>query len=252
MALKTTTNNIIDVSNLSFAYDKEKVLEEINFTVGQKDFLAIIGPNGGGKSSLLKLLLGINTLTQGDIKLFSKDYKTQTKHLGYLPQNTNININFPISVLEVVMMGQNSLKKRMFGYKKDELKKAHEALEKVDMKSYASQKISDLSGGQRQRVFIARTLFSDPKVLILDEPTSSIDVKGCEQIYKTLQNLNKKIPIIVVSHDISVILQYATRAFYINKTLIDHDLNFMKKEFQKNEGHICEIELLEMLGKCKC
>jgi zinc transport system ATP-binding protein len=120
------------------------------------------------------------------------------------------------------------------------------------MEDFANNRISNLSGGQRQRVLIARALFSNPKILLLDEPTSNIDINGCEQVYLTLQELNKKIPIIVVSHDISVILKYASKAFYINKKMTQHDLSKMKDEFKSIDSHVCEIELLEMLGKCRC
>ncbi|MCH9813640.1 MAG: ABC transporter ATP-binding protein [Epsilonproteobacteria bacterium] len=252
MQLQTTDNTLIEVSNLNFSYEKQQVLEAINFTIKAHDFLTIIGPNGGGKSTLIKLILGINPLQDGEIKIYGEDYRRHTQKIGYVPQNTNINIKFPITVLEVVMMGQSAIKKRLFGYKSDEKKQALEALEKVNMHAFASQKVSDLSGGQRQRVFIARALFSDPKILLLDEPTSNIDINGCEQIYKTLEELNKSITVVVVSHDISVILKYATRAFYINKRLTNHDLLMMTDEFKNIDTHVCEIELLEMLGKCRC
>ncbi|RXJ88377.1 ABC transporter [Arcobacter sp. CECT 8983] len=245
-------DNAIEVKNLSFSYDEQKVLEDINFEIKQKDFLTIIGPNGGGKSTLLKLILGLNDLNNGSIKIFGQEHLEQIHNLGYVPQNTNVNLNFPITVLEVVMMGQNCLTKRLFGYKKEEKQRAMEVLEKVKMKEFAKNRISNLSGGQRQRVLIARALFSKPKILLLDEPTSSIDIKGCEQIYSTLEELNKNIPIIVVSHDISVILKYASKAFYVNKKLTHHDLTTMKDEFKSIDSHVCEIELLEMLGRCRC
>jgi len=244
--------NIIEVKNLNFSYEKQRVLEDINFTIEKSDFLTIIGPNGGGKSTLLKLILGINKLQNGFIKVFGKNHLEQIQNIGYVPQNTNVNLKFPITVLEVVMMGQNSLIKRIFGYKKDEKQKALEVLKKISMEDFANNKISNLSGGQRQRVLIARALFSNPKILLLDEPTSNIDINGCEQVYLTLQELNKKIPIIVVSHDISVILKYASKAFYVNKRMTQHDLSKMKDEFKSIDSHVCEIELLEMLGKCRC
>jgi len=252
MQLQTQNKTVIEASNLSFSYEKQKVLEEINFKVKEKEFLAIIGPNGGGKSTLLKLILGINPLKNGTIHIFGQEHTKQTQHVGYVPQNTNINTTFPISVLEVVMMGQNSLKHRVFGYKKEEKQLAYEALGKVNMRAFSSKSISDLSGGQRQRVFIARALFSNPKILLLDEPTSSIDTQGSEQVYHTLKQLNEDISIVVVSHDISVVLQYAKRAFYINKRLVDHKLDKVRSKFDHTSLHICEVELLEMLGDCRC
>ena len=246
------TINPISIQKLFFKYEEELVLENINLEVKEKDFLTILGPNGGGKSTLLKLILGINPLVHGGVKIFGNKIANEIPNIGYVPQNTNVNLNFPISVIEVVMMGQNDIKKRFFGYKKDEKTKALEILEKVNMQEFANTKISNLSGGQRQRVLIARALFCNPKILLLDEPTSNIDINGCEQIYQTLEKLNKDITIVVISHDISVVLKYATKAVYINKKLTYHDLSKMKDDFKNMSSHICEIELLEMLGKCKC
>ncbi len=242
----------IEVSNLSFSYEKQKVLQDINFTIQEKEFLAIIGPNGGGKSTLLKLLLSIHALQQGQITIFGEHYLKQVANIGYVPQNTNININFPISVLEVVMMGQNSFKKRVFGYKKEEKIQALETLKKVNMDAFASNPIAELSGGQRQKVFIARALFSNPKILLLDEPTSSLDAESSHLVYETLDALNKHITVVVVSHDISIILQHATRAFYINRTLFNHDVHHIQKNLVDKDAHICEVELLEMLGAKTC
>jgi zinc transport system ATP-binding protein len=112
-------SSVIEVKNLSFSYEKQIVLEDINSKINSNNFLTIIGPSGGGKSTLLKLILGINELKEGSIKIFEKNYLEQIHEIGYVPQNTNINLNFPITVIEVVMMGQNSLKMRLFGYKKE-------------------------------------------------------------------------------------------------------------------------------------
>ncbi len=247
-----TTSNIISISKLFFKYEKEFVLEDINLQIKQKDFLAILGPNGGGKTTLLKLILGINAFEEGDIRIFGNKLINELHNISYVPQNTNINLTFPISAIEVVMMGQNDIKKRFFGYKKDEKIKAREVLKKVNMEEFVNSKISSLSGGQRQRVLIARALFCNPKILLLDEPTSNIDIAGREQIYKVLAELNKSITIVVISHDISIVLKYASKAVYINKRLSYHDLSKMKNSFKNMEANICEIELLEMLGKCRC
>ena len=245
---------MIDIKNLSFAYDKEKVLEDINLTVEQKDFLAIIGPNGGGKSTLLKLILGINTTKQGSIKVLSKAPKKSLSQIGYVPQNTNVNTDFPIKVIEVVMMGHVDGKRPLFGYGKDEIACAMGALSQVGMADFAQTKIGSLSGGQRQRVMIARALCAHPQILILDEPTSSIDITGQREIYELLKVLNEHITVIVVSHDISVILEYANKAAHINKTLSYHDISDKQSTFHTHgtDGHFCEIELLQMLGSENC
>jgi zinc transport system ATP-binding protein len=250
--LQNSTDNptIIDIKHLSYAIKKEEILKDINLEVKQKDFLVIIGPNGGGKSTLLKLILGIYPSKSGTISIQHTDAINKLDIIGYVPQNTNINLNFPIKVIEVVMMGFAS-KKSFFGYAKEDLDLANKLLEQVGMKEYAHQKIGELSGGQRQRVMIARALFAHPKILILDEPTSSIDVEGQAKIYDLLQELNKEITIIVVSHDLSVILNYATKVAHINKKLSFHDMSSFESSFDTQKEHICEVELLEMLGKIK-
>jgi len=248
---------VLEIKNLSFSYEKQTALENINLIVNKKDFLAIIGPNGGGKSTLLKLILGINKIQSGTIKLDGSDSTRYLDSIGYVPQNTNINTDFPIKAIEVVLMGHTTKEKFFLGYGKDEIIKAKEALKKVGIEELANSKIGSLSGGQRQRVMIARALFNNPKILLFDEPTSSIDVKGQKEIYELLKNLSKNITVIVVSHDISIILEYATKVAYINRTLILHNLNIDNKKFDTKDSHFCEVELLNMLENsphksCSC
>ena len=226
----------ISIENLSFAYEKELVLDNINLQVEELDFLAIIGPNGGGKSTLLKLILGVEKFKQGSIQIFDVESSKNLSLMGYVPQNTNVNIDFPIKVMEVVLMGHFSNKRPIFGYAKEEKACALGALKQVGMEEYAESKIGSLSGGQRQRVMIARALCSHTKILILDEPTSSIDIKGQKEIYELLKELNSYITIVVVSHDISVILEYANRVAHINKKLSFHDISNKKETFSYSRG----------------
>ena len=235
---------LINISNLSFKYQKTNVLENINLSIKSDDFLAIIGPNGGGKSTLLKLILGLLEPQSGTI---IKNIKTN--QMGYVPQNTNLNMDFPITALEIVLMGHIVSKKRIFGYSKEDIACAMESLKKVSMEKFANSKIGDLSGGQRQRVFIARALCSNPKIMLLDEPTASIDVKGQREIYELLKELNKFICIVVVSHDISVLLNYAKNVAHINKNLVYHSLENIQKNLNTQNEHLCEVELLSALGK---
>ena len=237
-------NKILEIKNLFFSYEKQRVLEDINLDILANDFLAIIGPNGGGKSTLLKLILGLLKLESGKlIKHIKNDC------IGYVPQNTNLNIDFPITALEVVLMGHKESKKRFFGYSKEDIKCAMNSLKQVSMEEYANKKIGDLSGGQRQRVFIARALCANPKVMLLDEPTASIDVKGQKEIYDLLKELNKDIAIVVVSHDISVLLNYAKNVAHINKNLVYHHLKNIEEQISVDDEHLCEVELLSALGK---
>ncbi|MBK6548035.1 MAG: ABC transporter ATP-binding protein [Arcobacter sp.] len=236
--------DLINIKNLFFKYQKTEVLENVNLTIKDDDFLAIIGPNGGGKSTLLKLILGLLPLQSGTI-----EKNIENNQVGYVPQNTNLNIDFPITSLEVVLMGHISSKKRLFGYSKDEISCAIESLNQVGMKDFANKKIGDLSGGQRQRVFIARALCSNPKIMLLDEPTASIDVKGQQEIYELLRELNKSICIVVVSHDLSILLNYAKNVAHINRSLVYHSLAEVQKNVTLADDHLCEVELLSALGK---
>ncbi len=246
----------LSIEDVTFAYEKQIVLDAISLQVNEKDFLAIIGPNGGGKSTLLKLILGIYKSQRGSIKIFDQEPSKNLSQIGYVPQNTNINTDFPIQVMDVVLMGHipnGNLPKKSFFQKafrwrdEGEISCAMGALRQVGMEEYAYKKIGSLSGGQRQRVMIARALCAHPKILLLDEPTSSIDVDGQKQIYDLLKMLNKSITIIVVSHDISVVLEYASKVAHINKTLTFHDMPD-RANFQHSNGHFCEVEMMQMLG----
>ena len=235
---------LINISNLSYKYHKTDVLENINLIIKDDDFLAIIGPNGGGKSTLLKLILGLLTPQNGTII-----NNIKTNQVGYVPQNTNLNIDFPITALEIVLMGHVSSQKKLFGYSKEDIACAMASLAKVSMTDFANSKIGDLSGGQRQRVFIARALCSNPKIMLLDEPTASIDVKGQREIYELLKEINNSICVVVVSHDISVLLNYAKNVAHINKNLVYHSLENIQKNINTQNEHLCEVELLSALGK---
>ena len=243
--------SIIEIKNLSFCYHKQKILENVNLNVEEKDFLAIIGPNGGGKSTLLKLILGINPIKDGSIKTFGEVPKKNLSKIGYVPQNTNVNTDFPIKVLEVVLMGHIGEKSPLFGYGKEEKLCALGALAQVGMEKFANSKIGELSGGQRQRVMIARALCAHPKILILDEPTASIDIEGQKLIYELLKTLNSYITIIVVSHDISVIMKYANKVVHVNKRLNYHDTLNLNKNLTHECNHFCEVEMFNVFKEVK-
>ena len=236
--------NLIQIENLSHSYGNTKALENINLTIKNNDFLAIIGPNGGGKSTLLKLILELLPLQNGKL---IKNIKNS--EVGYVPQNTNLNTDFPITALEVVLMGHIKTKRKLFGYAKEDINCALNSLRQVGMENFANKKIGDLSGGQRQRVFIARALCSSPKILMLDEPTASIDVKGQQDIYELLRELNKSIAIVVVSHDLSILLNYAKDVAHVNRSLVYHSLKDVQRNVTLNDDHLCEVELLSALGK---
>ena len=207
----------IRVSNLSAGYGTEPVIQDINFSVKENDFFGIIGPNGGGKSTLLKVILGLLEPMKGTVLVYGKSPKIGRKHIGYVPQYAEHDKAYPISVGDVVLMGRRSVRGSSPWYSAEDKKAAAEALKTVKMAEYKNRHISGLSGGQRQRVFVARALVSHPKILLLDEPTASVDQDMQESLYKLLKELNKKIAIVLVTHDIGVVSSYVTRVSCMNR-----------------------------------
>jgi zinc transport system ATP-binding protein len=228
---------IIELENISFAYGTEPVLRDINLAVSAGDYLGIIGPNGGGKTTLLKIMLGLLKVRSGTVRLFGKDineFKEWSK-IGYVPQKAaNFELNFPATVEEIVLMGRTAKKGLFKMLNKEDRRHVSHALSQVGMREYKDRLISDLSGGQQQRVFIARALAGDPEVIFLDEPTVGVDIKTQEEFYKLLEKLNKeyKITLILVSHDIDVITNEVKNVACINQDLIYHGTS---KEFIKED-----------------
>lgn len=213
--------NVIEVTNLNFSYDGEPVLRDVNFALRRGDFAAVIGPNGGGKTTLMRLILGLLKPDSGKITLFGQSIDQGIMNVGYVPQIININRDFPINVQDVVLMGKVSRSWRR-SYSKEDKARARECLEIMGVEEFAAQRIGHLSGGQRQRVFIARALMDKPELLILDEPTASIDHAGQEALYCLLDRLNAKITILVVSHDLLAISPHIKSIACVNRCLHYH------------------------------
>jgi len=216
------TQTIIETQNLNFAYDQQPVIWGVNLRIQSGDFMAMIGPNGGGKTTLLKLMLGLLNADSGSIRIFGKKPQDVSHRIGYVPQDVHVNQNFPISTADVVLMGKLKPAKGWFRHSKEDRLAARQALEQVGMQKFRDQRIGQLSGGQKQRVLIARALVTDPDILFLDEPTSSIDTKGQNEFYALLKELNHKITIIVVSHDLMVISRYVKSVACVNQRLHYH------------------------------
>jgi len=214
---------ILEIKNLEFSYNGEAVLKDVNLTVRQKDFIAIIGPNGGGKTTLLKLMLGLLVPVKGTVHVDGKPPREASHCIGYVPQNVHSNHSFPITAIDVVLMGKLDPQKRRSRRSATNRRDALAALERMEMAAYADKKIGTLSGGQRQRVFIARALVAQPKLLLLDEPTASIDTKGQADFYRLLKELNQEITVLVVSHDLLVVSRYVKSVACVNQRLHYHD-----------------------------
>lgn len=195
---------IVELQGVNLFYRERPILQDIELTVYSRDFLAILGPNGGGKSTLIKLILGLLSPNTGKIRLFGHKSKYKVHKVGYLPQHISVKEDFPVTVLEIVLMGMLQSKKLGCFYRDRDKQQAMHSLEKVEMQDYAGYNINHLSGGQKQRVFIARALVSDPWLLVMDEPTSNIDPQGKFCFYEFLSSLSDSVTILVVSHDLSI------------------------------------------------
>lgn len=218
---------IIDIKQLSYRYEKDTVLRNINLSVPAGSFLAIVGPNGSGKSTLLKLILGLLKLQQGEIYLFGQEISRfkDWQQIGYVSQKANsFNSGFPATVFEVVASGLTKKIGMFKMFKKEHSEHVLAALEAVGMTPFRNRNIGELSGGQQQRVFIARALVSDPKLLILDEPTVGVDVENVNNFYQMLDHLNKSrgITLILVTHDIGTISEKVSHVACLNNHLHFH------------------------------
>lgn len=233
---------LISIKNLYFSYDHVPVLENVSFNVAEKEFLAVIGPNGGGKSTLVKLILGLLRPDAGSILVFGKPPSRVSHRFGYVPQDVAINRSFPISVMDVVLLGRlrHGGKKRVTG---SDRKAALDSLDLMGMQGYEDRRIDELSGGQRERVFIARALTTDPDILILDEPTAGVDTAGKTELYSILRELNRTKTIIVVSHDLMVMSSYVTSVACVNQQVYYHDQGEVTGDMI-DMGYQCPVELI--------
>ncbi|MDL2269578.1 ABC transporter ATP-binding protein [Desulfosarcina sp. OttesenSCG-928-A07] len=213
---------LVRIEDLDFSYSGRPVLQNINLSVHENDFIAMIGPNGGGKTTLLKLMLGLLKPERGTVTVLGDRPDRVSHQIGYVPQNVNINPSFPVTSLDVVLMGKLAPGQRWAKDKAQNRSDAVAALSRIGMADYIHARIGELSGGQRQRVFIARALVTRPKLLLLDEPTASIDSRGQADFYKLLRQLNAEVTIIVVSHDLPIITGYVKSVACVNQRLHYH------------------------------
>ena len=242
------TTPIVQVKDLNFYYNGQEVLTDINLTINHGDFVSIIGPNGGGKTTLIKLLLGLLTPETGTVRINGKSPEENGAVIGYVPQTINHNLNFPASAMDVVLMGKYDPKKRLrFRDSRKDRQEALQALDKMGMGGYGGRKITDLSGGQRQRVLIARALVTNPEILVLDEPTASLDTKGQTDFFSLLKELNRELTILVVSHDLLIISSYAKSIACVNRRIHYHQAvgttgELMEAYYSCSVEEVCPVE----------
>ena len=213
----------IDIKDLSFCYGKSPVLTDVNLSIDENDFVAIIGPNGGGKP------------TSGTVRLFGEKVPTKRVAVGYVPQNTNKNIDFPITVGECVATGKTGLSP-----KSDEVKAA---LERVHIAGFLDRRLGELSGGERQRVLIARSLVCNPRILFLDEPSNNIDVAGIEALYNMLADFSESMTIVIVTHDLMALSHKVKSVVCVNHSVHYHEGGNLTEEML-HSTYGCEVDLI--------
>lgn len=231
--------NYVSISNLSVFYGTNEVLSQVDLSVRKNDFLGIIGPNGGGKTTLIKAIMGLVPYSGGiafsDELIGNNDLK-----IGYLPQIAEFDTAFPVSVTDVAMSGLQA--KTKFHYSSQECEKAISLMDKLGIQNVAKKPIGEISGGQMQRALLCRALISDPKLLILDEPANFVDNKFEKELYEILKGLNEHMAIIMVSHDIGAITTVVKSIVCVNKYVHRHDSNIISDEQLRHYN--CPVEFI--------
>jgi zinc transport system ATP-binding protein len=237
-------NTAVELQNVSVDYGPIQALHQVNIKIEDKDFLAIIGPNGGGKSTLLKVIAGLVPPTSGQVRVLGAPLHASHGKIGYVPQRFSLNRSFPINVSEVILTGRLT-QNRLFlhHYTEEDYRAVEKIMYKLEISDLKNRQIAQLSGGQLQRVLIARALVMEPRILLLDEPTASLDASSKTQIYSLLSDINKDVTIIMVTHDMGVISSYVKNLACLNVTLFYHGFPQITDELL-GQVYGCPVELI--------
>ncbi len=233
-------SHLIILNSISAGYDDEIILRNVNLTINENDFIGVIGPNGGGKTTLVKVILGILKPMKGSIEYASNEPGKTL--IGYLPQINQIDKKFPISVSEVVISGLMSAGIKRYHFSSTYKSIVDDLLEKMGVYSLRKKPIGELSGGQMQRVLLCRSLISSPRLLILDEPNTFVDNKFENDLYETLGELNKKMAILLITHDVGTISYYVKTIACVNTFLHYHNSNVITE--QQLAAYNCPIQII--------
>jgi zinc transport system ATP-binding protein len=234
---------IVELKNIVAGYDDEVILKNVNLTIFQNDFIGVIGPNGGGKTTLVKVIIGLLKPVSGEI-IYNPEGNVGNsgKLIGYLPQINKTDRRFPITVTDVVLSGLADGKKILRKTSKSEKEKAFEILSRSGIANLAKKNIGELSGGQLQRVFLCRAIIADPELLILDEPNTYVDNQFESDLYKALQELNQKMAIMIISHDVGTITYFVKTIACVNRALHYHASNVISQE--QLAAYNCPIQII--------
>ncbi len=222
-------NSILTFDRVTFGYQTGKVLENVSFSIEAGDFVSIIGPNGGGKTTLAKLTLGLLEPNTGAITVLGKNPVSARSRIGYVPQYSLFDPQFPVSVKEVVLMGK--MKSRKFFFTKADHAAAADAIDRAGLSAVMNHSFSELSGGQRQRVLIARALISNPRILLMDEPTASVDSAVEKKMSTLLEQLKTKLTVILITHDMGFVSSLVTKVICVNREVNIHPTSSITTEY---------------------
>ena len=241
---------VVSTTDLSFAYETVPVLEHVNLTVAEGDFACIVGPNGGGKTTLLRIVLGLLQPSSGTVRVFGESPERSRPRVGYVPQYHRFDIQFPARVLDVVLMGRLHLRRWLGPYRTSDKAAARKALQDVGLSGLEKRPFADLSGGQRQRTLIARALAGDPDLLLLDEPTAHVDVVAGGELQQVLQELNRRITIMMVSHDLGFVSHPIKSVICVNRRVVSHPASDITGDIISDiYGH--EVHIVEHNHHCE-
>jgi zinc transport system ATP-binding protein len=229
---------IVTASDVWFAYDGEPVLREVSFGIRAGERVCVVGPNGGGKTTLLRLILGLLAPTRGELRVFGEPPGRHQRRVGYTPQHSQFDPAFPVSVLDVVLMGRLGRTPAIGPYRRADRAAAMDALAEVNLADLRRRPFSDLSGGQRQRVLIARALASQPDLLLLDEPTANLDVAVEQEFHELLADLSERLTLVLVSHDIGFVAELVDKVVCVRGTVAIHATTELTGELMRDlYGH---------------
>jgi len=240
---------VVSLEKVSFSYDGYQVLEDVTFKVHEHDFLSIVGPNAGGKTTLLKLMLGLIKPASGTVRVFDNSPVRVRSRIGYMPQYASLDPLFPVDVLDVVLMGRLGKARGLGWYGKKDRQAAQDALRQVEMNDLRGRSFSALSGGQRQRVLIARALACDPELLLLDEPTSNVDLAVETELYELLAKFSERITVILVTHDLGFVSRYVKRVACVNRKVLVHPTTELDGNIIR-EIYGCDLRMVRHDHRC--
>ena len=224
------SNPVISLHDVTFSYGGEPVLEDVNLSVGEREAVCIVGPNGGGKTTLVKLILGLLTPQRGEVRVFGQPPRRARLRAGYMPQHIQHDPQFPVTVMDIVLMGrlgQGGWGGVLGWHGRADRRAALDALAQVDMEGIERRPFAALSGGQRQRVLIARALACKPELLLLDEPTSNVDSLVEAKLLDLLRELNRRMTIVMVSHDLGFVSGLVEKVICVNRRVVIHPTSQM-------------------------